>query len=1042
MQRVAPLGVLALLGVAASASALTITGGPTYSPPGGGSCSVSPAVDATHGPSVQQATVTCSGLTPSANTHLYFGIRNDQFVNGDTMTGTAPAASSSAVFRFASVGSNSITYAGANPSTTVFDSVSGTHNVNTQLVLALTSGTGSVVAAGGNPASNGNGDITDVFQVTSSSFTVTVNVDAKDDVFTTFGNSAPTVFDPTLTRDGVDRDLSHVDLAFYYSSCGDGVVDSPEQCDQGSANGTAASCCSATCTFKSNGTACTDDGNPCTTDTCNGSSATCQHPAGNAGTVCRAAAGICDVAEQCTGSSTTCPADQLQPTTFVCRPSVGVCDIAETCNGSSPFCPNDTFQSSSTVCRASTGVCDPAENCPGNGPNCPADVLSPSSTVCRPAAGPCDVAENCDGSDVDCPTDAFAPSTTVCRAAAGVCDVAESCTGLSAACPTDLKSTDVCRPSTDVCDAAESCDGVNNDCPPDAFQPATVQCRASAGVCDPAENCTGGSAACPADAKSTAVCRPAVDVCDVAESCDGVSNDCPADGFMASSVECRPAAGVCDVAENCTGSSAFCPADAKSTAVCRPAVDVCDVTESCDGISNDCPANALQPSTFTCRPAAGVCDIAENCTGTNAACPADAFASSTTVCRASAGVCDVAESCTGTSAACPADAFASSATVCRASAGVCDIAETCPGNGANCPADAKSTAVCRPATDVCDAAESCDGVSNDCPVDGFQDSTVVCRAAAGPCDVAESCTGTGTACPTDGFQPSTVVCRAATSGCDVTENCTGAAAACPTDTFEPDGTRCPGVDGNTCLHTCQGGTCTDDVVPNCCGNGQPDLGEQCDDGNQSGGDACPSDPAGGCTYTGDLTRGKLGKPNKDKVGCQVEWYVVNPTNPVDKYGLPNRDQACTDNDPTCDLDPTPGQCLFQVVVCVNNHDAALACVPNGISSVTVVPPTARRANIPIIGPNELADVALVRNAFTALLDPNNPGAGYTNAIPLSATQQGLCSEPIGLKVFAPSTTRVSDRRKVQLTIKTKSANNSFPRPRRERSRLRLICNPQ
>src|SRR5439155_16250229 len=33
---------------------------------------------------------------------------------------------------------------------------------------------------------------------------------------------------------------------------------------------------------KTNGTACTDDGNPCTTDTCNGGSVLCQHPASNA----------------------------------------------------------------------------------------------------------------------------------------------------------------------------------------------------------------------------------------------------------------------------------------------------------------------------------------------------------------------------------------------------------------------------------------------------------------------------------------------------------------------------------------------------------------------------------------------------------------------------------------------------------------------------------------------------------------------------------------------------------------------------------------
>src|SRR5207253_1406850 len=72
------------------------------------------------------------------------------------------------------------------------------------------------------------------------------------------------------------------------------------------------------------GTACTDDGNPCSTDECDGSSDACQHPAGNAGTVCRPAADICDAVETCTGTSTTCPADALQPGIAACRASAVV----------------------------------------------------------------------------------------------------------------------------------------------------------------------------------------------------------------------------------------------------------------------------------------------------------------------------------------------------------------------------------------------------------------------------------------------------------------------------------------------------------------------------------------------------------------------------------------------------------------------------------------------------------------------------------------------------------------------------------------------
>src|SRR6184192_3915666 len=208
------------------------------------------------------------------------------------------------------------------------------------------------------------------------------------------------------------------------SLCGNGAVEAAagEDCDTGIAGSV---CCGANCKFltssttcrgaagecdvaevcsgtsatcppdvkKASGTACTADSNPCTLDQCDGTSVTCQHPAGNAGATCRSSAGVCDVAETCDGTSTTCPADGFQSSSTVCRASAGPCDVAENCTGSSAACPADGFQSSSTVCRASAGPCDVAENCTGSSAACPADGFQSSSTVCRASAGPCDVAE-------------------------------------------------------------------------------------------------------------------------------------------------------------------------------------------------------------------------------------------------------------------------------------------------------------------------------------------------------------------------------------------------------------------------------------------------------------------------------------------------------------------------------------------------------------------------------------------------------------------------------------------------------------------------
>src|SRR5947199_2394183 len=144
----------------------------------------------------------------------------------------------------------------------------------------------------------------------------------------------------TLTATGLSSGLT-AETTFTDASgtCGDGTVDPGEDCDLGNAlNGAAGSCCKNNCTFesstttcraaagecdlpetctgssatcpadgprKASGTACTDDGNPCTLDQCDGTSTSCQHPAGNAATVCRAGAGECDDAATCAASSTT-----------------------------------------------------------------------------------------------------------------------------------------------------------------------------------------------------------------------------------------------------------------------------------------------------------------------------------------------------------------------------------------------------------------------------------------------------------------------------------------------------------------------------------------------------------------------------------------------------------------------------------------------------------------------------------------------------------------------------------------------------------------
>ena len=159
------------------------------------------------------------------------------------------------------------------------------------------------------------------------------------------------------------------------------------------------------------------------------------------------------------------PARRTAKLTTECRAAVGICDIADLCDGVSDDCPTDLLYPAGTECRAATGVCDPAWFCDGVSPDC-YPIVHPGAIVCRDSTGACDPLERC-VSYWECPPDIISPPGTVCRGSAGVCDPAEVCNGVNVVCPADAKEPDttVCRPAAHICDAVEFCDGVSDNCP-------------------------------------------------------------------------------------------------------------------------------------------------------------------------------------------------------------------------------------------------------------------------------------------------------------------------------------------------------------------------------------------------------------------------------------------------------------------------------------------------------------------------------------------------------------------------------------------------
>lgn len=507
--RLSLLAMLVWLGLASNASALILTGGPTYTLPGGGSCSVGGVASQTGG-----AIVSCTGVNLGAHTHVYFGIRNNLNVNGNTMTGSTPAAGSGAVFRYSSSTGSSITYAST---TTVDDQIHGTQPVNNQMVLTLTAGSATVAATGGTPGSNSFGDIERVFNVTSSNFSVRVDVRASDTFFG-LGQACPAVYDPSHAPLGAS-DISKVDVAFYYSDCGDGQVDGPEQCDIGAGNGAAGTCCASNCTFRPNGSVCRAgvDLQCDTSEACTGAASVC--PPDDApihgGNVCRSGSGdVCDQNELCTGvAGQGCPADDAPGKAgFLCRaspvPGSG-CDEHEYCSGTpGGTCPSDDAPGNlNHICRPGSGdACDPDERCTGVvGEGCPADVVANPSTVCRTGSGDsCDPDETCTAIPLaTCPADVVQPAGTECRGATGTCDVAEQCTGTT---------------------------GVT--CPADAFAPAETPCDQDADICT--IDVCNGSGMCLLDAGAM-LCGDG----DIDGSCGEQCDDGNVDGGDGCSATCQ-----------------------------------------------------------------------------------------------------------------------------------------------------------------------------------------------------------------------------------------------------------------------------------------------------------------------------------------------------------------------------------------------------------------------------------------------------------------------------------------------------------------------
>ncbi|MBI3249188.1 MAG: DUF4215 domain-containing protein [Deltaproteobacteria bacterium] len=352
----------------------------------------------------------------------------------------------------------------------------------------------------------------------------------------------------TISGDGCDNTCQSEG-----TPCGNGTVDTGEDCDEGAANGTTTSCCAANCTLQPNTT------------------------------VCRTAAGDCDVAEHCPGSSPTCPSDTFQPPGTLCGSSDATsCDAPDTCNSSGACVdrvdPNGTQCVDGDACTVgdacTSGACSgptPA-NC-NDGNTCTDDgCTSPSGCIHVPNTEPCNdglfctVGDSCSGgacsgaSARDCSS-----FDGQCRT--GVCDeLHDRCEGAPLPDHTSCDDGVVCT-SNDQC-VAGTCLGVpsacgdgvvSTTCSEQCDDGATVAGDGCSAECrlEPGWSCTGTPSVCTPQCGNGRV--------DNGEACDD-GGTLPGDGCSA----------VC-IAEpgwSCTGALSVC------TQVCGDGIQT--LGEECD----------------------------------------------------------------------------------------------------------------------------------------------------------------------------------------------------------------------------------------------------------------------------------------------------------------------------------------------------------------------------------------------------------------------------------------------------------------------------
>lgn len=238
------------------------------------------------------------------------------------------------------------------------------------------------------------------------------------------------------------------------------------------------------------------------------------------------------------------------------------------------------------------------------------------------------------------------------------------------------------------------------------------------------------------------------------------------------------------------------------------------------------------------------------------------------------------------------------------------------------------------------------------------------------------------------------------SECDDANPCTADAclggAGCSNITL-PDGSPCPPPDVCAAGAVCTQGVC------------EPTGERDCDDGNPCTDDAC--EPHVGCVHT--LRAGCAGQKGRGR--CMARWLVMGP-----EEVLLTRRARCHDGDPTCDRDPAPGVCGFEVALCANLSVGRGKCASPARMSFNVHRPSRRAA---AHSPQASSNRQRLEQALG--------GLGAQAVLP-----RDRCSDPVTAKVRLRRDGKRAGRVKLVVRVKRLGKHR-----RRARAALRLRCLP-